>query len=196
MLYDPELTLREARELYFAINRFEGGGYDETWVKMKAGPFPVWFPNTKARVRAVKYHDLHHVLTEYPTTWRGEAEIGAWEVSTGCAGHYPAWFLNLEALAIGLVINPRGVFRAFVRGRASRNLYGRRFDDRLLAARVGDVREQLRLSGPAAPASAADKLAFVAWSLAGASTLACAAFAFLLPFALAAAALLWLRGVI
>src|SRR5205085_10915333 len=125
MLYDPQLTLREARELYFEINDFKGGGYDEAWVKMKAGPVPVWFPNTKGRVRAVKYHDLHHVLTEYPTTWRGEAEIGAWEVATGCAGHYPAWLLNLEAFAIGLVINPRGVFRAFVRGRRSGNLYRR-----------------------------------------------------------------------
>ena len=196
MLYDPGLTLREARELYFDINHFEGGGYGETWVKMKAGPFPIWFPNTKARVRAVKYHDLHHVLTEYPTTWRGEAEIGAWEVSTGCADHYPAWFLNLEAFAIGLVINPRGVFRAFVRGRTSRNLYRRPFDDELLAARVGDVREQLRLSAPAAPASNADKLAFAAWSIAGASTLAGAAFAFLMPFGLALAALLWWRGLI
>jgi len=194
MLYDPELTLREARELYFEINDFKGGGYDEAWVKMKAGPVPVWFPNTKGRVRAVKYHDLHHVLTEYPTTWRGEAEIGAWEVATGCAGHYPAWLLNLEAFAIGLVINPRGVFRAFVRGRRSGNLYRRRFGDELLAAKVGDVREQLRLSVPAAPASNADRLAFAAWSIAGVSTLAGAALAFLLPFALALAALVWWRG--
>ena len=67
-LYDPQLTLRNARGRYFEINNFNDGGYDDRWLKMKAGPIPISFPNTKARVRAVKFHDLHHVLTEYPTT--------------------------------------------------------------------------------------------------------------------------------
>src|SRR5436305_12839289 len=131
-IYPSEMTLGDARSRYFELNNFgKGGGYDERWIKVKVWHFPIWLPNTAGRVRAVKYHDLHHVLTEYPTTWRGEAEIGAWEVATGCAGHYPAWLLNLEAFAIGLVINPRGVFRAFVRGRRSGNLYRRRFGDEL-----------------------------------------------------------------
>ena len=194
MIYGPEMTLREARALYFEINNFKDGGYGEAWVKMKAGPFPIWFPNTKARVRAVKYHDLHHVLTEYPTTWRGESEIGAWEVATGCASHYPAWLLNLEALAIGLVIHPRGVFRAFVRGRKSRNLYRLRFDDELLAARVGDMREELSLAEPPTQATTADKLSFAAWSLAGVVTFAGVTAATLLPLALLFAAVLWWRG--
>jgi hypothetical protein len=148
-------------------------------------------------VRAVKFHDLHHVLTEYPTTWRGEAEIGAWEVASGCARHYPAWVLNLEALAIGLVIHPRGVFRAFVRGRRSRNLYRRRFDDALLAARVGDVREQLSIPGAdagAAGATAAEKLSFAAWSLASLVIFFGALGAVLLPVAFLPAAALWWLG--
>ncbi|HYH85947.1 MAG TPA: hypothetical protein VEX60_10885 [Pyrinomonadaceae bacterium] len=194
MIYGPEMTLREARALYFEINNFKDGGYGEAWVKMKAGPFPIWFPNTKARVRAVKYHDLHHVLTEYPTTWRGEAEIGAWEIATGCANHYPALLLDLEALAIGLVICPRGVFRAFVRGRRSRNLYRQRFDDELLAAKVGDMREELRLSETHAEASSADRLSFAAWSFAGVVVFAGVIGAVLLPLALMLAAALWWLG--
>ncbi|HEY0083471.1 MAG TPA: hypothetical protein VGB61_11810 [Pyrinomonadaceae bacterium] len=169
-LYSPESTLRAERERYFEINRFEGGGYEEGWVKMKAGPVPIWFPNTVARVKAVRFHDLHHVLTEYPTTWRGEAEIGAWEVATGCAAHYQGWLLNLLAFAIGLVINPRGVYRAFMRGRRSRNLYRETFSDELLARKVGDVRRELDLDKLPAPPAPADRKAFIFWSLVSAAT--------------------------
>lgn len=165
MLYEPELTLLEARKRYFKINNFKDGGYDDRWVKMKAGPIPIAFPNTKARVRAVKFHDLHHVLTEYPTTWTGESEIGAWEIATGCAYHYPAWLLNLYAFAIGLVISPVTTYRAFVRGRHSSNLYRRVFDDELLSRKVGKMRSELSLGEPCAQATRRDKLDFIGWSL-------------------------------
>ncbi|HEX8131645.1 MAG TPA: hypothetical protein VF527_21290 [Pyrinomonadaceae bacterium] len=182
-LYSPELTLRAARERYFEVNHFEGGGYEEGWVKMKAGPVPIWFPNTVARVKAVRFHDIHHVLTEYPTTWRGEAEIGAWEVATGCAAHYQAWLLNLLAFAIGLVINPRGVYRAFMRGRRSRNLYRTTFSDELLARKVGDVRRELDLDCAPAPPAPADRRAFIFWSLVSAGVFAGMWAAVLLPAA-------------
>ncbi len=164
--YGAELTLRAARERYFEINHFENGGYEESWVKMKAGPVPIWFPNTVARVKAVKFHDLHHVLTEYPTTWRGEAEIGAWEVATGCAKHYQGWLLNMWAFTIGLVINPRGVYRAFMRGRQSRNLYRGIVYNELLERKVGDVRRELSLDRRPAPPTPRDRRAFVLWALA------------------------------
>ena len=38
-------------------------------------------------------HDLHHVLTEDPTTWRGEAEIAAWELASVCGRHVTVWLL-------------------------------------------------------------------------------------------------------
>src|SRR5437879_1772025 len=30
--------------------------------------------------------------------WRGEAEIGAWEIASGCGRHHAAWILNLWAI--------------------------------------------------------------------------------------------------
>jgi hypothetical protein len=69
------------------------------WVKLQAGPIPLYLLNTKARVAAVRFHDIHHVVTAYNTTWTGEAEIGAWEIASGCAYHYAAWLLNLQAMA-------------------------------------------------------------------------------------------------
>jgi hypothetical protein len=182
-LYNPESTLRAARARYFEINHFEGGGYEEGWVKMRAGPVPIWFPNTVARVKAVKFHDVHHVLTEYPTTWKGEAEIGAWEVATGCAAHYQAWLLNLLAFAIGLAINPRGVYRAFMRGRQSRNLYRTTFSEDLLARTVGDVRRELDLDKMPATPTRADRKAFIFWSFASATIFAATWAVALLPVA-------------
>ena len=41
------------------------------WRQDLVGPIPLGFPNSDARRRAVKLHDLHHVLTGYGTTWTG-----------------------------------------------------------------------------------------------------------------------------
>ncbi len=163
--YDPELTLREARAQYFAFNNFSLAGYNDRWVKVEYGWFRFYFPNTHGRVKVVKYHDLHHVLTEYGTSAYGETEIGAWEVATGCTRSLSAWLLNLAGFAAGLAINPKGVCKAFLRGRQSTNLYDLPFDDELLSSRVGHIRQQLHLDNPARAASLADKTAFVAWSL-------------------------------
>jgi hypothetical protein len=178
--FDDTLNLRQARERYFAANGFGNGGYEERWVKLQAGPIPIYLPNTAARVRAVKLHDLHHTATEYDTTWTGEAEIAAWEIASGCADHYPAWILNLQAMAIGLAIAPRALFHAFVRGRQTANLYRSTLDDALLNESLGHVRERLHLNRREAPPTSADKIAFVAWSLLGAITLAASALPFVL----------------
>jgi len=65
----------------------EDGGIDLRWVHLRVGPIPLAFPNIPARREAVRYHDVHHVLTGYAMDWAGEAEIGAWEVASGC-GRY------------------------------------------------------------------------------------------------------------
>lgn len=145
-MYDPALTVREARAEYFAVSGFApDGGYGDKWVRLKVGRFALFFPNTQARVRSVKLHDIHHILTEYRTTWIGEAEIAAWELASGCGRHYPAWILNSGALAIGLFLAPRRVCAAFVRGRHSRNLYAGQFEESLLDLTVGELREQLMI---------------------------------------------------
>ena len=163
-MYQDELSMGDARERYFAENRFDGT-YSERWVKLKAGPFTIAFPNAPGRVRAVKLHDLHHVVTDYPTSWTGEAEIAAWEIATGCGRFGWAWYLNLQGLAIGVGIAPRAVWRAFIRGRHSRNLYHSYGAPTaaLLARRVGDIRRELGLDRRAAAPRPSDGVAFAAW---------------------------------
>jgi hypothetical protein len=163
--YDDALPMRDARARYFHDNAFgDDGGYSKRWVTAKIGPVPFAFPNSAARVRAVKYHDLHHVVTGYDTDWVGEAEIGAWEIASGCAGFAAAWVLNLYAMGIGMLAGaPRAVWRAFARGRHTRNLYRVPYDDALLDARLGAVRAQLGLGGAASSPSSGDRLAFLVW---------------------------------
>jgi len=61
------------RTRYFRDNAFgDDGGYAKKWVSVQLGPLPLGFPNSAARVRAVKYHDLHHVVTGYATDLVGE----------------------------------------------------------------------------------------------------------------------------
>ena len=163
--YDDAMTMLDARQRYFDTNGFDGS-YSERWVKLKAGPLAIYFPNAEGRRRAVKFHDLHHIATGYQTTWTGEAEISAWEIGGGC-GRFPwAWYLNLGGFALGLCIAPRAALRAFVRGRHGANLYHQgEFREAILARSVGAVRADLGLDRPPPAVRPADVFAFAAWAL-------------------------------
>jgi hypothetical protein len=138
--YPDDITLREARSRYFEANGFgPTGGYDDKWVDFKLGPLPFPFPNSPARVKAVRYHDLHHVLTTYRTDIVGEFEISAWEIAAGCKSMAAAWVLNLGGLAGGLFRCPKRTFAAFVRGRRHRTLYDAHYEQ-LLDMTVGEAR--------------------------------------------------------
>lgn len=187
--WEGSLTLLQARTEYFRFNRFgEDGGYADKWVDFKLGsipflgPIPFPFPNSPARVRALKYHDLHHVMTGYQTDFPGELEISAWEIGGGCADMIAAWILNLGGLAAGMLFMPGRIFAAFVRGRRSKNLYRHAYDDALLARSVGDVRGELGLDREVGPATLGDRLAVLAWFALGLVT-GLTLFAILLPLA-------------
>src|SRR6476659_1840164 len=99
MKYPDEMTVQAGLQQYFADNGFgPDGGYDQPSVAIPVGPFVFRFPNTEARKRAVKRHDIHHLITGYATDLLGEAEIAAWELASGCRDYYAAWALNLLAL--------------------------------------------------------------------------------------------------
>src|SRR5437762_12518544 len=123
--YPDGLSLFEARALFFRDAKLgPDGGYSDRWVRVETKPIPFYFPNWPARVAAARLHDLHHIAAEYETDWPGEAEIAAWEIASGCARYHAAWILNFGAFGAGLVVAPRRLFGAFLRGRdAKTNLY-------------------------------------------------------------------------
>ena len=160
-VYADEVRVADARAAYFGANGFgPDGGYDEDWVRFRVGPVPVMFPNTAGRKAAVPCHDLHHVATGYDTDLVGEAEIGAWEIASGCRHVRAAWILDALAVWPVLFYGLGRVYRAFVRGRHSRNLYDGSSPDVVLDKSVGILRAQLSLDTAAPGAIMADKLAF------------------------------------
>ncbi len=171
--YDASLTLAQARALYFERNGIPAdGGYSKRWVKVTRNRLPLYLLNTAPRRRAVPYHDLHHVLTEYDTSNTGEAEISAWEVAAGTRPHWIALFLDLAGIAVGLLVAPRRTFRAFVRGRRSRTLYAEPLSAELLSSPVRAVRDRLGIPPDPPRANAWDVLVFIGASAVAAGTLA------------------------
>ncbi len=166
-LHDEAFTLREALAGFLLANELGDGSYDARWVDLGARPVPMAFPNTAGYARAMRIHDLHHVLTGYATSGSGEYEIAAWELGSGCGRHPAAWAFNLLGLGLGGLRWPRATLAAFRAGRASRNLFAERYDDRLLDQRVGVVRRRLGLPVVLASPTAGDCVCFGAAFLAG-----------------------------
>jgi hypothetical protein len=182
--------MASARARYFEVNNFGAdGGYNDAWVNFKFGPIPFPFPNTAGRVRAVRYHDLHHLITGYTTDLVGEGEISAWEVGAGCASFPTALALNLSGIVLGCLMAPRRTWLAFVRGRQTRTLYGQPFDP-LLERSVGDVRHEVGLDAAAKKPTLGDWVAFKTAVLGGVviGTLIFAAALALLPIGIVALA--------
>lgn len=149
---DEQQTMLAARDAYFRHNGFgEDGGYSKPWVDFKLGGIPFPIPNSPARVAAVRFHDLHHVVTGYATTFQGELEISAWEIGAGCKNVWFAWVINLGGLAAGLMVAPKLTARAFARGLASDTLYGESYGA-LLGQTVSQVKQRLRLDEDEVPA--------------------------------------------
>ncbi len=216
MAMTETITMGDARSRYYEANGFGADGGDSLrWVPIKILGLTLYIPNTEARRRAVRIHDLHHVVTGYGTDLRGEAEIGAWELASGCWRWPVALVLNLGALGIGAAIAPRRTVRAWARGRRTRNLYGEREGiDHLLPRTVGEVRAALGLDersesrgwgprglcpwggaqprgidAPPPPARARDALAVAALALPVLGTLAAVAAVPVIAGALAVAAI-------
>ena len=118
-------TLRELLpEFYRQYNLGEEGGNNSASLKIEiARNFALYFPNFAARKKVVLKHDIHHIVTNYPSTFTGETEIGAWEIASGCKKYWVAWMLDMSGMMAGILFNLWGVLKAFARGRRTKNLY-------------------------------------------------------------------------
>jgi hypothetical protein len=119
------LTLHDELAAFYERNGFGPvvGARPRT-VPVFTGCLLVPLPNIEARHRYLKYHDLHHLLTGYTVGRIGEGEVSAWELGSGSFLCSPLLgIMNLIALSTGLALQPRRMWRAFVQGTTSRNLY-------------------------------------------------------------------------
>lgn len=165
--YTPDMVLREARLRHFATNGLgPDGGYNDEWGTFVVGKLVIPFPNSPSRVKVLSYHDVHHIVTGYDTSTLGELEISSWEIGAGCKDYLVSWHFDLMGLAAGLLFIPRRAFRAFVRGRRTRTLFGQDVEA-LYDRTVGEVAGELGLDRPAYEARASDMALFVPTALVG-----------------------------
>jgi hypothetical protein len=204
--FRDDLPLAEARRRYFAQYGFDEAEYQVRSVRVKLGAMRVELPNVEARKRALPYHDIHHVLTAYAPSdpsarigsagWHGEAELAAWEFGVGlsAARYWEVWLVNAYAVFIGLLVCPRKVFRAYLRGCASSTLYGRPLTPALMNERLEVIRARLGLKDPAALPTLTRKLRFAALVTAVSLTVAGFTCLVLVPLAAAQALAAGLRS--
>jgi hypothetical protein len=120
---------------------------DKRWIEIRVGDRSIRAVPLFGLRKALAAHDVHHVLTGYPTSLEGECELAAFELSSGgCGFNLIFWVDRLGALLLGVAIHPRATLAALRRGIGARNLYGRKTPD-ILATNVEVLREQMRLLG-------------------------------------------------
>lgn len=107
----------------FGRDHFFAPESSSKWWYFKVLGFKIYCYNFNWRKRALFTHDLHHVVTGYPCTMKGEMQVATWEFA---AGRFPNIFSNLFCLplvAAGTLLIPKKTFRAFQCGRQSRSLF-------------------------------------------------------------------------
>ncbi len=128
-----EVTTRDALMEYFEEQGLRDpdqpadAWYRDAWYRIRIGgrrvPVLPLYGLKRARIK----HDVHHMLTGYATSWKGELELAGWELASGgCAFNLPFWVDRAAGFLIGLLIVPGATLRAFRAGLGQRNLYYRR----------------------------------------------------------------------
>lgn len=136
-------TLGEALQVFRQANGLQPDEAARRSWRCRLGPVRLPLPNFVWRRRAIEAHDLHHVLTGYPCTMCGEAQMAAWEFGAGKMPHWAAALFCLPFIVIGLLCAPQLTFHAFGAGRQSRSLHGMVDPGRWLALPLSDALGEL-----------------------------------------------------
>jgi hypothetical protein len=121
---DMDQTLGALRDEFRKANGIPDSTASFEWIKLGPVPVPVPIPNPPARRRALRIHDLHHLVTGYRTDLAGEAQISAWECGAGLGGEAVAWVFCPSGTLGGMLRRPRPTVAAYARGRRARSLFG------------------------------------------------------------------------
>lgn len=105
------LTVKEALPIFYTDYELKpDGGVADNSVKVTLiKGFSIYIPNFEARKKVVLKHDIHHLVTGYTGVMKGETEISAWELSTGCYNNWVAFSINTYGMMMGVLFNLRGV---------------------------------------------------------------------------------------
>jgi len=111
------MKLKFLLEEFYVSNQIpaNGGSDDKTFV-VKFGFFNIPLPNPEFRRKVTYIHDIHHILNDCDTSWKGEGFIAGWEIATGIWKHFPVGILSLWAMGYSLWLHPIVVYHGFKKG--------------------------------------------------------------------------------
>jgi len=143
--YPADWPVRRALQAYLDENGFSVDEYDQPVIRVTFWWLTFPFPNPPSRRRAVRVHDLHHIVTGYGTDPAGESEISAWELRRGVGVFSPfVRAIVFTGALSGLVHSPRRTWAAWKAGcsAAGVGLQPTSPDryEQLLAMTVGELR--------------------------------------------------------
>jgi len=123
------------------------GGIQDSSVKVElVKGISMYIPNVEARKKVILKHDIHHMMTGYPAIMKGEMEISSWELSTGCFRYWVPLTLNTYGMMMGFSFNLKGIWKAWVRGRRTKNLYQTTYtNEELLKKPLHELKNELGL---------------------------------------------------
>jgi len=111
-------NVRAARDRYLRESGYTVASYSDPRFSIAIGPLTLTMRNPGK----VHFHDLHHVVSGYKTGLVGEGEVSTYELRAGC-NSVMVLVLCLGASAIGFVLSPRRIIRAWRRARKTKTLY-------------------------------------------------------------------------
>lgn len=89
---------------------------DQKWFVANFGIFKMKFPNPKWRKKVLHVHDIHHLITEQNTSWKGEAYITGWEIATHLWLRFPIGMFIWLATSYTVLTKPVSLFKGFKNG--------------------------------------------------------------------------------
>lgn len=152
-MISDDMTIAEAsrllsQEFEYAFDCTEPQLPSKWWSFQILG-LTIYCYNFKWRQKAILGHDLHHLVTGYPFTLRGEMQVATWEFA---AGRFPNIFANLFCLplvAVGFLLFPKKIWKAYCLGKANYSLFDFKLTPSQSKLKLKDLRHKIRKEQPA-----------------------------------------------
>ena len=139
------MRVRDALAAYLTENGFTTESYESATTTGSLFGKRLTVPNPPSHRRAIRLHDLHHLVTGFGTDHAGEGELSAWQARRGLrgVGAYVTAIVLLNT-AVGLLFAPRRTLAAFTAAGKGRSLFATNVDyDALLDTPLGELRALL-----------------------------------------------------
>ena len=139
---DTDEKVRTSIQQYLAKSGYSTDGYEDRRFRVSVGRLVLNFPNPGR----LPYHDLHHVVSGYDTGLVGEAEVSIYELRGGCPTIL-ILFLCLGSIAIGCVLSPKRIIKAWRAAKGTSTLYASTVPyEKLIEMNMIDLRRLLNIS--------------------------------------------------